>query len=195
MAGYYYDQENVQVMQIQSGIQTVYNADGARLYGLDADLTTLVTDRFSLTGGVNYTHGRYTNFTNAVLSVPQAAGGNLLTLGDASGKRLQNVPDWTASLGASYNIPTSVGDVTYSANLYHNGGWAADADNRVNQEAYHLIDASVAWTSLHKKLSVSLWGKNLSNEFYFQQLGASNFADNGVQAAPRTYGVSLGAHF
>lgn len=194
-AAYYYDQENVQVMQIQSGIQTVYNADGAEIYGLDADLTALVIDHLTLTVGVNYTHARYTDFTNASITVPQATGGNLLVSGDASDMRLQNVPDWTASLGASYDIPTAVGDFTLFANYYRNDGWPADPDNRVQQEAYKLLDASVTWRSTNKMLSVSLWGKNLTDEFYFQQLGASNFADNGVQAAPRTYGATFGVHF
>jgi len=194
-AAYYYDQENVQVMQIQNGIQTVYNADGAEIYGLDADLTALVTDHLTLTGGINYTHARYTDFKNASITVPQAAGGNLLVSGDASGMRLQNVPDWTANLGASYEIPTAVGDFTLFANYYRNDGWPADPDNRVKQEAYTLLDASVAWRSTNKVLTVSLWGKNLTDEFYFQQLGASNFSDNGVQAAPRTYGATFGVHF
>jgi iron complex outermembrane receptor protein len=45
-------------------------------------------------------------------------------------------------------------------------------------------------------LSISLWGKNPTHEFYFQQLGASNFADNAVQACTtHTYGVTFGAHF
>jgi iron complex outermembrane receptor protein len=194
-AAYYYDQENVQVMQIQSGTQFIYNAEGARLYGLDADLSAVVTDRFTVTAGVNYTHGRYTRFTNAIAAIPQAAGGNLLTTGDASGKRLQNVPDWTSSLGASYKLPTSVGEVTYSANYYHNDGWPADPDNRVAQESYSLLDGSITWLSPGRKFSASLWGRNLTDEFYFQQLGASNFADNGVQAAARTYGLNFGVHF
>lgn len=105
------------------------------------------------------------------------------------------MPDWTANLGVSYEIPTAAGDLTLSANFYRNDGWAADPDNRVQQDAYDLLDASVSWLSPSKVLSVSLWGKNLTDEFYFQQLGATNFSDNGVQAAPRTYGVTFGAHF
>jgi iron complex outermembrane receptor protein len=195
LAAFYYDQENVQIMQIQSGIQTVYNAEGAKVYGADADFTAVVTDRLSLTGGVNFTHGRYTNFTNASLSVPLAAGGNQLVTGDASDKRLQNVPDWTLSVGAEYEIPTSVGSFTFAVNYYHNDGWAADPDNRVQQGAYDLLDSSIAWRSAKERFSLSLWGKNLADEFYFQQLGATNFSDNGVQAAPRTYGVTFGLHF
>lgn len=190
VAGYYYDQKNVQVMQIQNGIQTVYNADGAKIYGVDADFILQPFAHFSITGGVNWTHARYKNFTNAQVTTPNPAGGNILTTGDASGKRLQNVPDWTLSLGASYGI----GPVTITGNYYHNDGWAADPDNRVRQSAYDLVDASINW-QVGGGASLSVWGKNLTNAFYFQQLGASNFADNGVQASPRTYGVTLGFDF
>ncbi|WP_196221826.1 TonB-dependent receptor [Sphingobium sp. CAP-1] len=190
VAGYYYDQKNVQVMQIQNGIQTVYNANGAEIYGVDADMILQPFAHFTINGGINWTHARYKNFTNAQVSSPNPAGGNILTTGDASGKRLQNVPDWTLSLGASYEI----GPVTITGNYYHNDGWAADPDNRVRQQAYDLVDASIHW-AVGGAASLSIWGKNLTNTFYFQQLGASNFADNGVQASPRTYGVTLGFDF
>jgi iron complex outermembrane recepter protein len=194
-AGYYYDQENVQVMQIVSGIQNIYNAKGAKLYGLDADGTAKVNERLTLTAGFNYVHGRYSSFTNAIVAIPQAAGGNLLTVGDATGKKLQNVPEWTANLGVSYDVPISLGDLSFNANYYRNDGSAADPDNRLTQPAFGLLDLSVVWLSTSKNLSLSLWGKNLTDEFYFQQLGVSNFADNGVQAAPRTYGLTFGVHF
>lgn len=190
ISGYYYDQKNVQVMQIQNGIQNVYNADGAKIYGVDADFIVQPFEHFSITGGVNWTHARYMNFTNAQITTPNTAGGNMLSTGDASGKRLQNVPDWTLSTGASYDI----GPVTISANYYHNDGWAADPDNRVRQSAYDVIDGSINW-QVGGGASISIWGKNLTNSFYFQQLGASNFADNGVQASPRTYGMTLGFNF
>jgi iron complex outermembrane recepter protein len=203
-AAYYYDQENVQVMQIVSGVQNIYNADGARLYGLDADLTALLSERLTLTSGVNFTHARYTDFKNAVISTPQPVvgcpagtnfGGNCLTIGDVSGKRLQNVPDWTANLGLAYEIPSSIGKFSLAANFYYNDGWVADADNREKQKAYELLDASVTWRSQSDLMSVSVWGRNLTDELYYQQLGASNFGDNGVQAPPRTYGVTFGLHF
>ena len=212
VAGYYYDQENTQVMQIISGIQNIYNAEGAEIYGADIDLTAVVSNNFTVNTGINYTHGRYTNFPNASIAIPRGSspacpfgvagpfapaqqGGNCLVNGDASGKKLQNVPDWTANLGMTYDIPSAVGDFTLSANYYYNDGWAADPDNRVQQDAYDQLDGSIMWHSPGDTFSVSVWGKNLTDSFYFQQLGASNFNDNGVQAAPLTYGVTFGVHF
>ncbi|WHO38388.1 TonB-dependent receptor [Sphingobium sp. AP49] len=70
IAGYYYDEQNIQVQQVISGVNSAYNADGAHIYGIDADFTWRVTQNFRLFGGVNYTHARYTGFTNAILSQP-----------------------------------------------------------------------------------------------------------------------------
>ncbi|NOW44774.1 iron complex outermembrane receptor protein [Novosphingobium sp. SG751A] len=82
VAGFYYDEKNIQVMQVISGVQNVYNAKGARIYGLDADINWRVTDHLRLFGGVNLTHARYTSFTDAVLSTPYpvASGFNIANL-------------------------------------------------------------------------------------------------------------------
>ena len=69
-AAYYYDQTHVQVVQVIAGIQNVYNADGAEVYGVDADLTWQVNQNLRLFGGLNYTHATYKSFPNAIISAP-----------------------------------------------------------------------------------------------------------------------------
>lgn len=71
VAGYYYDQSAVQVIQVIAGVQNVYNArQGAKIYGIDADLTLQLTDNLRLFGGANWTHARYNEFTDAIISIP-----------------------------------------------------------------------------------------------------------------------------
>lgn len=70
IAGYYYNEKNIQVMQVIAGVQNVYNAQGAHIYGLDADVSLKVSETLRLFGGVNVTHARYTSFTDAVITVP-----------------------------------------------------------------------------------------------------------------------------
>ena len=219
LAGYYYDESNIQVQQIISGVQNVYTADGARIYGLDADVTVKVTDKIRLFGGANYTHARYRNFQNAIRTVPlplpagfvipagqsclglfgnpfTTPGGNCLLRGDVSGNQLQNTPEFTASIGGSWDIPTaSAGRFTIAGNYYYNGGFYGDADNRVRQGHYNTVDASVTWRPDGDTLFVRVWGKNLTDAYYRSQIGASNTADNGTIAPPRTYGATLGFDF
>ena len=119
-------------------------------------------------------------------------GGNCLLRGDASGNQVQNTPERTYSLGGTYDINTASGTFTLAAAYYYNGGFVATADERVAQPSYQTVDASVVWRQSDKGLSVRVWGKNLTDEAYRTQLGASNSGDNGTYAPPRTYGVTLG---
>lgn len=218
VATYYYDQTNVQVQQIIAGVNNVYNADGAEIYGADADFIVSVTNNLRLFGGVGWTHARYTDFTNAIISIPYPlpagfvippgqsclgtfgdpftqVGGNCLLRGDASGNQLQNTPEMTASFGGSLDLPTGVGTFTLAANYYYNDGFVATADERVVQDSYSTVDASVTWRDRNERMYVRLWGSNLAEEFYRTQLSATNSGDNGTPGAPRTYGLTVGVDF
>lgn len=218
VAAYFYDQTNVQVQQVISGTNSIYNADGAETYGVDADLTVQVTDNFRVFGGLGYTHARYTDFTNAIISVPYPLassfviptgqtcrgtfgnprtqlGGNCLIIGDASGNKLQNTPAITANFGGSLEIPTEIGSFTFSGNYYYNDGYVGTADERVVQDSYDLVSGSVTWHNPTKSYFVKLWAQNLTNSHYFAQIGATNSGDNGTPGAPRTFGLTIGADF
>jgi iron complex outermembrane receptor protein len=218
LAAYYYDETNIQVQQVISGVQNIYNADGAHVSGVDADVTWKVTSNFRLFGGFNYTHARYTGFANAIISVPfplpagfviptgqsclgtfgnpfTQVGGNCLLRGDASGNKLQNTPAFTASVGGSLDVPTSFGKFTLAGNYYYNDGYVGTTDERVVQGHYNTVDASLTYHLPSEHAFVRLWGKNLTDEFYRTQIGATNSGDNGTNAAPRTYGATLGFEF
>lgn len=242
LAGFYNDQSSVQVMQIVSGIQNIYNAQGAEIYGIDGDVSFEITDNLRLFGGFSWSHGRYKEFTDAVISIPYPVGstfsttnftyidsttgqtvantvclgtfvppnittqagrdafyrgrpgGNCLLRGDASGNKLQNSPDFTFSVGGSWEVETPMGGLTLAGNLYHNGGYVGTPDERIVQASFTTLAASA---TLHMTDSIyaRVWGNNLTNAFYRSQIGASNSGDNGYSGAPRTYGVTLGFDF
>ena len=196
IAGYYYDQKNLQVNQIVQGVLYVYNASGATSYGVDADLTARVTDNFTLNAGAGWLHARYKSFLNAFELFPLPSGGNSFDQnGDATGNQLQNTPAFTANLGGSYAIPSAIGKFTLAANYYHNSGYYADPQNRLRQAPYDLVDASVTWTSNDDHLMLRVWTKNLTNTFYVQQLNPLNVGDNYVASPPRTFGATVGFKF
>ncbi|TNE67818.1 MAG: TonB-dependent receptor [Alphaproteobacteria bacterium] len=218
VAAYYYDQTNVQVQQVIAGVNSIYNAQGAETYGIDADFIVQATDNLRLFGGLGYVHARYTDFEDAIISVPYPlpagfviptgqscrgtfgnpytqVGGNCLITGDATGNKLQNTPAITANIGASYDIYTDFGRFTLMGNYYYNDGYVGTADERVVQDSYSLLDASMTWHSESEAWYIRLWGRNLTNAHYFAQIGATNSGDNGTPAAPRTYGLTLGVEF
>jgi iron complex outermembrane receptor protein len=196
VAAFYYDQKNLQVNQIVQGVLLVYNASGSTSYGIDADLQARVTDNFTINAGASYLHARYKTFLNAFELFPLPTGGNSFDQnGNATGNRLQNTPDGTVNLGATYDIPTSSGKFTLAANYYHNSGSYADPQNRLRQVPYDLVDASVSWVSPDGHMLIRIWSKNLTNSFYYQQTNPLNVGDNYVAAAPRTFGGTIGFKF
>jgi iron complex outermembrane receptor protein len=218
IAAFYYDQTNVQVQQVIAGVNSVYNAQGAEVKGIDADITWQVTNNLRLFGGFGYTDAHYTEFTNAIISVPYPLpagyviptgqtcrgtfgspyaqlGGNCLLIGDASGNLLQNTPKLTASVGGNLDVPTSVGTFTAAGNVYYNDGFVGTADERVKQGSYVTVDASLTWRPHDGGAYVRLWGKNLGDAYYRSQLSATNSGDNGTPGTPRTFGVTVGYDF
>ncbi|HSX55088.1 MAG TPA: TonB-dependent receptor [Sphingomonas sp.] len=217
-AAYYYDQDAVQVQQVIAGRNNTYNANGAEIYGIDADITWQPTSTVRIFGGVGYTHARYKDFTQAVISYPYPLaagfvippgqtclgtngnpftqlGGNCLLIGDLSGAEMQNTPKFTASLGGNFDIPTQIGKFTIAGNYYYNDGFVGSPDGRVRQGAYNLVDASLTWKPNDGSIYVRVWGKNLTDDFYRTQLSATNAGDNGTSGTPRTYGVTVGFDF
>ena len=69
---------------------------------------------------------------------------------------------------------------------------------RLRQDSYALVSAHVDWESPDGSWNASVWGKNLTDEFYFTSrvdlLAGFGFDYNHV-GAPRTFGVTVGRSF
>ncbi len=203
-AAYYYNYKNIQVSQFANNQEFVYSGQGATSYGLDLDVTARVTDRFSLDGGVGLIHGRYGNFPNAYKTVPNpgcavpapTCGGNTVSLtADATGNKLQNTPDVTFNVGGTYDQPVSFGSFALAANLYYNGGYYSEPENRLHQNHYAVLDLSLAWSSLNKRYTIRAWAKNATDTVYAAQLAAVDKGDVRTAAPGRIVGVTAGLHF
>ncbi|GLT00570.1 TonB-dependent receptor [Sphingobium jiangsuense] len=205
LAGFYYDYKNIQVQLINNGLITAYQGSGAKLYGVDADLTVNVTGGLTLNAGASWLHHRYKSFTNAFTATPRVPvfpppaagpnGGNVIGTDDATGNRLQAAPDWTLNIGGNYRIDMGNGHLDLNANYYHNDGWYAEVENRVRQPAYDLVNASIAYSTANDGLTLSLWGKNLFDKVYAAFLAETDVGDLTTPAEGRTYGVTLSVRF
>ena len=191
-SAFYYDYNNIQLSSYVDGTLRITNAAKAKIYGFDADIVARPFDALTLTLGASYIHDRLGDYPNAQVSTPRPTGGNIVTSGSATGNRLPMTPDWTLDAGADYVIPVGDGRVTASAHYFHSDGWAAEADNRIRQKPYDLVNASLRWdVQGDRGVSMTLWGKNLTNELYAVTLQTQTFADIFVPAMGRTYGVTL----
>lgn len=208
VAAFTYDYTDLQVPILGIGTTTTINAAAARIKGLDFDFEARPVRNLTISGGASILDAKYKSFPNGPLTIPNPSvctpvptttgpltGGNRTCPADLTGFRMSRAPKFTASLNATYTVPTNAGDFALTGSIYHNSGYVWDPDNRLRQPAHTLLSSTLSWTSRNGKYEVRVWGRNLTNKYYFDYVSASGSRDGFVPAAPRTYGASLGVNF
>lgn len=195
-AAFYYDYTDIQVVSSSAGIISIYNGAAARTYGLEVELDAQVTSQLRLNAGFTYLDAKFTDFPNALVNTPNAAGGVRQVPGSGKGNPLPNAPKTVVTAGFSYSVPVGANTLRFNGNIYHNSGYAAEPDNFRRQAAYQLYNASIDFT-VADRWTVSLWGKNLSNAAVdlfpsVNGLGGGLGVPRSSYAPPRTYGATLG---
>jgi iron complex outermembrane recepter protein len=119
---------------------------------------------------------------------------------DLSGNPTRNTPDWTLQLGATYELLLPNGgtlalgaDLSATDRIY----FTEFKNPRLSQSSYTLIDANLRYTTPDGRVSVSLFAKNITDEFVLA--GAFAIATSrtigGTYLPPRTYGVTISYSF
>lgn len=196
ISAFLYNYSQIQVQSFANQILKISNGAKARFYGFDAEADAVVTENLRLHAGFSYLHARFTKYDNADLTVPDLVnGGNIYLTTDAKGHRIPRAPDVMANAAINYKVPTNSGDFNFNVNYAYNSGWKAEADGRMEQGAYSLINAQVDWTSPGGTYEIAVWGKNLTDKDYAETIFAQNAYDEIHWAAPRTFGVTFKVNF
>ena len=196
-----------QAVQDCFGSFRTFNAGDAEATGLEAEITWLVTDNFTLSGYFSATESEFgeTEIENAVVrqvrtdasgNVVMDAGGDpvvdiLTDYRDQNGQDLLRTPELQYGINAEYTVPFSNG-----SNLRFNFDYTFNDDERGTlapyglQYSYRLYDASVAWTSASGNIELLFWGKNLGDETYLEHIYTIAASVTGVYGDPRFYGVT-----
>jgi iron complex outermembrane receptor protein len=215
---FYYDYSDLQVTRASSTGAAPFteNAAEAELFGLDVDMTWLVTDALTLRAGLSVLDSEYTDYKAAPqiysarfdntfgtanptpgMRAPRADLNEQYSDFDAKGESLLRASDYSYFVTASYEftagearIPVSV---TYSYKDDFNYDFPVDpvAAEWLSQEGYGLLSARASYVAADDRWSVSLWGRNLTDEEYFNEVAGNAMGLRGFWAEPRTYGVDL----
>jgi iron complex outermembrane receptor protein len=197
-AAFFNDFQNIQVVQIVAGGTRTLNAGAAEITGLEVELSAAPTDRLSVSGGLSVMDGEYTDFPVGPrwMNNPAPFPAPPLIAVDSSltGNETIHTPPFSVTLALSYSIPMATGDIDLDLAYYYNDGFYWEPDNSISQPAYHLLNASIGWTSPNGVIEARLWGRNLANERYFSWAATSGVGALYSPTAPRTYGVALSYH-
>ncbi|WP_320076693.1 TonB-dependent receptor [Novosphingobium ovatum] len=154
------------------------NAGGARTKGVEVEFeyAPRAVAGLNVHGSVNYNRARYTNYVAPCYggqTVATGCGAGGLTFHGADAQNLSGTPtavapDWTGSLGISYEAEVSRGWKSgFSIDARYSGAYLASAFGKPNsrQDAYVSLDASLRLKTVDDRYEIALIGKNITNRF------------------------------
>jgi iron complex outermembrane receptor protein len=180
---YSYKISDQQVSNVINATNTISNAGGARVKGVEWDAVWRTPiSGFSLHAAAAYNKGKYTSYPNA-----PCYGGQTAALGcngasqDLGGTELIRAPKWNLSAGFDYEHPiTEAMKLGLSANAGRTTSYLTDSSSAPNgrQPAYTLIDATARLATIDDHYELSLIGRNLTDKYYYVASSLVPFAAN-----------------
>ncbi|CAN5254811.1 TonB-dependent receptor [soil metagenome] len=196
LSGYFSTFSGIQQNAILSAspiVIAVLNSGKAEIYGGEFEATALLGD-LRLNAAIGLIHPEFTE-------------------GPYKGSEVPTVAKTTFSLSADYPVELTAGrldlhvDYNYRSEVFFlntvtitgAGPVPLTAFQRrsVSQDGYGLLNAQASFTLAKSPVTVSVYGKNLANEYFGARSGsfaAANF-NTMVIGAPRTYGVNVSYAF
>ena len=166
---FFYDYKDKQVSSyfpdpIYRALSRLQNAPEGEAYGLDAEVTWLLTPELTAIGGLTLLHTEYTDFpTSDSFGLPTNRAGDPFLYS----------PETTASLSLIYDRPVSSSLGVRGA---LSGRWQSEStagspdDPLYDIDSYGLLNGSIGLYSLDDRWEFGIWGKNLTDEYYWQQV-------------------------
>lgn len=171
---FYYDYTDLQVESYVQNQATgsfgaiTQNAATAHVKGIEAEIVAKPTRSLQLTANIAYLDARYARYPTAYVT----AFGTF----DASDKRLNNAPKWSATLSADYSFDLAghgklfAGvDTHLQSTIYFtaaNAGVGGVTDYGERQTGYGLLNARLGWVSEDGQWKVMVTGTNLTDRNY-----------------------------
>jgi iron complex outermembrane recepter protein len=174
-------------------IQRLINAASATIRGVELELSAIVAEGFKVDASVGYVDASYDKFEG--FDADGVPGYNPVTDPAAAKlKKFERVPETTFNVAASYDRPLSIGgEMGFRVSYNWTDEYFNDALNVpiIRQPSYGLLDASVNYKNAKGNILVSLFGRNLTEEEYFDFALDNALTTQTWGGTPRTFGVRL----
>jgi iron complex outermembrane recepter protein len=178
----------------------VFNAGKTNYYGMELEGRFALSDNFLLDGAFGYVKTDPKDFPQATTTGANANAASVFKTGYS--------PKYTANVGATYTQDIGASKLTarvgynYTSSFYMFGNpITSPFSEQTKGDARGLLDAQLRVDNLlgsaAEGLSLTLWGKNLTNKDYVIRsvdFGALGYATT-IYGDPRTYGLTLDMKF
>jgi len=187
----------------------VENAAEATTRGVELELQVLPVDGLLVTGSVGFLDAFYDSYVNSANNAPRplAQATSIPLTVDRSGDRFAGVPRWQTNLSAQYQIDYPCRYRWLEGSVTPRVEWIYESDVQyagrevpaLFQSDVHRLNARLTWAFDDDRTEIALWGKNLTDAYYFRNAIAGTVSTYGFAVRyyepPRTYGIELQRRF
>ena len=196
-AGFYYDYNDKQLLgrnvfnpNIFGAQSALVNIPKSRVTGAEATLTMRPVTGFTLTAAATYLEtkviGDFINYS--LVAVPT----------NFKDSAFPYTPKWQLVFDGEERIPISssvVGAFGWNAS-YRTGTIAGfGGDPRLNIDSYWLLDLRLGVEAANGRWKANLYGRNILDEYYWNNVAAGGDAIRRQAGMPATYGIQLSYKF
>jgi iron complex outermembrane receptor protein len=194
---FYYDYKDPQVFTIDAGqaqgstgtglVQTIVNADSAKIYGAELEMVALIDDSTRMSGSIGLLD---TSYGPLDLLGP---GGEIIS-GD--GNRLAGAPEYDVTFAFDKRVSLSSGFVMFHVDYNHRSKMYFDITQRelISEPSYGIANARVSYSNNAESIEVALWAKNILDEevrLWVADVSSSFNITEDIYNLPRTYGIDF----
>lgn len=191
---------------LSSNFEQTINIEDAEAYGLELEFMGLVSENFTISGGLGYQHTEITSDTTAEIT-----GGFVVEL---QGLEIPKAPQFTASLVGEYRWFFDDSDAWVRLELIHRDGQYSDVEGLTNKQTrgpspnsdlvrampygefpyrspdYDIANLRFGWNT--ERWELTLYVQNLTDKEYYTGT-QENFGVSGIRLKPhpRTIGASV----
>jgi len=195
-------QTNVQSPELGVNRGYIANAEKVNVKGFELDANIKLNQQFSFYGATAYTDAKYVKFTNAPLPLEETGvteNAVMVAFKDISGGELPGISKWASSLGGEFTTPAAflgkAGKFFVALEGFYRSSFSSSPSPSayLNIDGYTLVNGRFGFRATNG-LSAFVWGRNLFNKDYYEQLlpaggNAGHYA--AVLGDQKTYGVTL----
>ncbi|MFV3075374.1 TonB-dependent receptor [Niveispirillum fermenti] len=178
------------IVPIFGPLEAMVNVPKSQVKGAEIEVTWAPVEGLRLKGGATYLDTEVTrSFLNYTAFGAQA---------DFKGSRFPFTPRWQGNADAEYQWPVGAGkDAFVGASYIYRSGTNGDfiPDPRLAIDSYGLLDLRVGLQDAAGDWRVSLYGRNVTNEYYYQTAVRRGDAIVRYAGMPVTYGVTASIRF
>ncbi len=193
-AAYYYDYKDKQLRSkiidpVWGILDALVNVPKSRVKGAELELSVRPFEGFALGIAGTYTDAKVTRYVGV------NAGGQATNF---AGTKVPYAPKWQLGVNADYKIPTGgewtpfIGSsLTYRSSTNSIVGGTSVYDIG----AYTLLDLRAGVESENHRWRAMVWGKNITNQYYWTNAVATYDVIVRIPGRPATYGATLSYKF